>query len=274
MNILGISRSEEFSSGCISDDFAIFLSVTGSLEKRGHRVITISEQELLSKGIPEGCDAVFHMVRSEAALGILEQASIPVVNSVRAVRNCGRAAQTRLLQGTGLIPESLVCAAGTPPDGWNRFPCWVKRGDIHALTAGDIKYVTSADECAAQLAFLAERGIVDCVIQKHVPGWVAKFYGVRGSGVLDCQAAFTESAASGQECYNDTVTSPPVDMRRLTEAVLAASDILGVDVYGGDAVIGRDGAVTIIDFNDWPTFRTCREKASQAIADLIIGRIS
>ena len=51
-----------------------------------------------------------------------------------------------------------------------------------------------------------------------------------------------------------------------------AAETLGLFVYGGDAIIGRDGSITIIDVNDWPSFAPVREEASRAIADLIFRK--
>jgi hypothetical protein len=40
---------------------------------------------------------------------------------------------------------------------------------------------------------------------------------------------------------------------------------LGLDVYGGDGVCAADGSLTLIDFNDWPSFSRCRTEAAGAI---------
>jgi len=42
-----------------------------------------------------------------------------------------------------------------------------------------------------------------------------------------------------------------------------------IDVYGGDAIIDAEGRISIIDFNDWPSFSRCREEAADAIAKYI-----
>ncbi len=119
---------------------------------------------------------------------------------------------------------------------------------------------------------LSERGISECVIQAHVRGWVVKFYGVRGYGLTDCYAATAREGKFGLERFNDQPQSGSVDMDLLTAVVERASDILGVDVYGGDAVAGPDGDITLIDFNDWPSFRTCTVGAAQKIARLIMDK--
>ena len=61
-------------------------------------------------------------------------------------------------------------------------------------------------------------------------------------------------------------------MDALTALAERAAGMLGVDVYGGDAVVGPDGSITLIDFNDWPSFRTCTVGAAQKIADMILRK--
>ena len=117
-----------------------------------------------------------------------------------------------------------------------------------------------------------ERGMKECVLQVHVKGWLVKFYGVRGFGLADCYAATEKEGKFGLERYNDQLDQAFVDMDALTAVAERVSALLGVDVYGGDAVVGDDGKITIIDFNDWPSFRTCTVGAAQKIADLIMSK--
>jgi hypothetical protein len=118
----------------------------------------------------------------------------------------------------------------------------------------------------------SERGMKECVLQAHERGWLVKFYGVRGFGLVDCYAATEKEGKFGLERYNDQPDQAYVDMEALTDAANRVSDLLGVDVYGGDAVVGEEGKITIIDFNDWPSFRTCTAGAAQKIAQLIMNK--
>ena len=47
------------------------------------------------------------------------------------------------------------------------------------------------------------------------------------------------------------------------------SQLVGVEVFGGDAIIDEQGRFYIIDFNDWPSFSRCREEAAMAIAQCV-----
>lgn len=270
MRYLGVSRAELYSPNRVSGDAAVFRAVASELERHGHEVICISEQELTA--IPDGIDGIFHMARSREALAVLSRADVPVTNTVQAVMNCGRARQTELLGDSGLIPESLICKTSGVPLGWNTFPCWIKRADSHAVYRDDVQFIRDAGECNNAMLGFRERGMKECVLQAHVSGWLVKFYGVRGSGLTDCYAATEKEGKFGLERYNDQPDQACVDMETLTDAANRVSDLLGVDVYGGDAVVGEDGNITIIDFNDWPSFRTCTVGAAQKIAQLIMNK--
>ena len=270
MRYLGVSRAELYSPNRVSGDAAVFRAVTSELERHGHEVICINEQEL--KSIPDGIGGIFHMARSSEALAVIGRADIPVTNTVQAVMNCGRARQTALLQDSGLIPESIICKTVGVPLEWNIFPCWIKRADSHAVDRDDVQFIQDAGECNNAMLGFSERGMKECVLQAHVKGWLAKFYGVRGYGLIDCYAATEREGKFGLERYNDQPDQAYVDMEALTDAANRVSDLLGVDVYGGDAVVGDDGKITIIDFNDWPSFRTCTVGAAQKIADLIMKK--
>lgn len=272
MRYLGISRAVKFSPNRVAGDAAVFHAVVSELERHGEEVICMTEEELLQTGLPDGVDGIFQMVRSRDALKLLQQADVPVINTVQAVLNCGRAAQVELLRDSGLMPESRICSTAEVPEGWNMFPCWIKRADSHAVEEDDVQFVPYAAVCADAMRCFAGRGLDECVLQNHVKGWLVKFYGVRGFGITDCYASTGKDGKFGLEQHNDMPDTACVDMDSLTAAAERASGILGVDVYGGDAVVGDKGKITIIDFNDWPSFRTCTVGAAERIAELILKK--
>ena len=272
MRYLGVSRAEIYSPNRVGGDTAIFRAVTAQLERCGNEVLCMTEQELVAKCIPSDINGIFQMARSHEALAVLEKADVPVTNSVQAVLNCSRARQTALLKDSGLMPESLICKTVGVPLEWNSFPCWIKRADSHAVDRDDVQFVQDAGECNRAMLGFSERGMKECVLQAHVRGWLVKFYGVKGSGVVDCYAASEKEGKFGLERYNDQPDQASVDMDTLTATAERASALLDVDVYGGDAIVGEDGKITIIDFNDWPSFRTCTVGAAQRIAQLIMNK--
>jgi glutathione synthase/RimK-type ligase-like ATP-grasp enzyme len=86
-----------------------------------------------------------------------------------------------------------------------------------------------------------------------------KFYGVRETDLFHWY-------------YLNGVRKTPFAAGKLREIASAAADILGPYVYGGDAIIGVDGSITVIDINDWPSFAPVREEASRAIAGLVFRK--
>jgi hypothetical protein len=62
------------------------------------------------------------------------------------------------------------------------------------------------------------------------------------------------------------------DEARLSKAGLAAAAALGLEVFGGDAVIKADGEPMIIDLNAWPSYALYRDRAAEAIADCLTER--
>ncbi len=255
MRYLAVSRGVRFSPNRADSDAAVLAAVISCIERSGHKVDVICEDMLTGTC---GYDGIFHMARSGRALDILEKADVPVTNTVRSVRNCGRINQTRLLEG--LIPRSVVCH--DTPAQWTEWPCWVKR-DGHAMSGSDVAFVHDISECHMSGAY---------VLQSHAAGFPVKFYGVRGAGIVDCYAAGEKDGKFGLERYNDSPDGRPIDMDLLEKTAFEASERLGVEVFGGDAVVDLDGSMKIIDFNDWPSFRTCTVGAAQAIAKLIMEK--
>lgn len=279
MTFVGISRNEQFSPGRQSGDAAIFKGVVDAIESEGYDVVRLSESILIKEGIPEGLSlgGIFHMTRSEEALSILDKTkdeSIPIVNLPSAVRSCRRVVQTEKLSKSIDFPESIILNLDynrSIPESWNIFPCWVKRGDAHSIESNDVQYATSSEKCNSVLSDFFERGIHSAVLQAHVRGNIVKFYGVRGCGFFNYHLIENQSESKfGLERFNDNGIVHNFVPERLVDIADRAASVLNVDVYGGDAVISSDGGITIIDFNDWPSFYCCVNPAANAIAKLVI----
>ena len=59
---------------------------------------------------------------------------------------------------------------------------------------------------------------------------------------------------------------------RLRQASFSAAAALGLEIFGGDAIIRPDGEPIIIDLNAWPSYALYRDRAAQAIADCLTER--
>jgi hypothetical protein len=133
-------------------------------------------------------------------------------------------------------------------------PMFVKRGDLHALAPDDVQRVESRGALRSALAGMAERGVPVAYVQQAVEGRVVKFYGVSGGEFF---AALDEKGE--QDSMSDQVRL------ELARSAAAAATALGLETWGGDAVVDSEGFV-MIDFNDWPSFSRVREAAARAIA--------
>ena len=262
MRFLGITRERVFSPGRVEDDAAILHGVAAALRERGHDVDVFDAD---SEDWPRPGDdtLVFVMCQGARALAQLrewEQRGVRIVNAPEGILNCQRQRTIPLLQEAGVgLPESILVDAGAAsplPDWVSEAGAWLKRGDVHATEADDVAYVTAPDVALEGLRRFKERGIARVVVQRHVAGVVLKFYAVRGS-FFHCV-----SVAGALEV--------PREIRAgLGRVGQSAAARLGVEIYGGDCVYGKDGALSLIDLNDWPSYRPCRASAAKAIADYL-----
>lgn len=255
-DLVGVFREPEFSPGRVRDDAAILERTADALAARG-LAVRLGGPDLLAGTAP---GAVLAMCQAPAALAALDRHAgrVPVVNAPTAIRACYRAETARLLAAAGLpVPRTrLVASTGTAPV--DAAPCWVKRGDVHAMTAADVVLAPDAAALAAALADFRTRGIEQAVLQEHVPGTVVKFYGVGGRFF---------------RCYTDGA-APPALIPALAAAARAGAACLGLEVFGGDLVVPPDGAPALVDVNDWPSFARCRDEAAEAIADHLCERLA
>jgi hypothetical protein len=144
---------------------------------------------------------------------------------------------------------------------------WVKRYDFHATQTDDVIYAASEVGWREALSRFAERNIPFVIAQEHVAGDLVKFYGVR-NGVG------TKDASWFQWFYHRDkgMMGHSFDPARLSKAGLDAAAALGLEVFGGDAVIKANGEPMIIDLNAWPSYALYRDRAAEAIADCLTER--
>ncbi len=262
LHLAGIRRKTEFSPNHVLTDSQIMNDTAGELTKLGAHVVMYDEGELATTLPSEQC--IFSMVQGPAGssqlLGV-EAAGALIINSPKGVINCYRVNMVRLLaEGRVPFPHSIVIdttkPVSAPPPGVDSRKTWVKRGDVHAVHKEDVTMAYHGGEVVSILNEFHERGIAQAVLQEHVEGDTVKFYAIRESEF------FYWYYLNGQ--YRT-----PFDRGRLQELAARSAELLGLYVYGGDAIIGRDGSITVIDINDWPSFARVREEASRHIAHLI-----
>lgn len=202
---------------------------------------------------------VLSMCRDEEELALLhqyEQQGALVVNSTQSVSNCTRGRLDELMRNNHI--------AMPPQKGDKGY--WVKRADVHSLGGADVVYCPNEGTCQeAANRFLQETG-TQPVVSAHVEGQLVKFYGV-GRHFFRCYTKDEEGVLSPLDA-----TDPTVDALQQEAQRLAA--LTGTEIWGGDAIFSpHSTSISIIDFNDWPSFSPCCEEAAEAIASHIMQKI-
>ena len=277
--IAGIMRAGAYSPNHIGNDAAIFNETANQLRKRGCIVNTYSEEQFNATGgkLDEGI--ILSMCREHQSiknLQRLEDEGRLVINSGYGIENCTRERMTRILLGNGIpYPESIIVNTNEvikpmlEKAGFKN--CWIKRGDFHAMHKEDVSYVRHAEEAQEVLQEYFLRGIKRAVINIHLVGDLVKFYGVKDTNYFFWFYPFDEGHSKyGHEAINGRSQGLPFDEQGLKDMCNRAARELNVEIYGGDCIVGRDGDVKIIDFNDWPSFAPCRNEAAPHIAKHIL----
>ena len=277
LRILGVGRANQFSPNHVGNDAAIFNAVADCLRREGCEVALCDEETFVSSQLE--APVIFDMARHAAAvarLKMLEEQGATVVNSGRGIENCTRERMTRLLlEGNVPHPRSLIVETNVSEfplfEGDTFKPCWIKRGDFHAIHREDVSYVRTAEEGLSLLGEYALRGIERAVVNEHLAGDLVKFYGVAGTPFFYWFYPYDlHHSKFGLEQINGLSRGLPFDEAEMRAICQRAAEVLDVRVYGGDCIVSEDGSIRIIDFNDWPSFAPCRDAAAPHIAHLII----
>ena len=261
LEVLGIYREQIFSPGKIEDDAAIMDATVEELSYLGWDVRTL-RAESVSDSSPRPKN-VLSMAQSDRVLKILtgwSRQGTRVVNTTNSVRNCYRKPLTDLLTQAGIcIPPSRMVTleeAEKKISLQSSARLWLKRGDVHAIEPGDVASVSCREELDQAMEHFLAKDIQDILLQEHVNGPVVKFYGVGRRE--DCRAYL---AANGKELTSG--------IGRLWAVAREAAGAVGLEVYGGDAVLSDGNGPVLIDLNDWPSFSRCRQSAAGSIATYV-----
>lgn len=265
LRFAGLRRNTEFSPNHVGNDLEIITLTGDVLQEEGNTVEWFTEGQT----IPDCSryDLVFSMAQGPEGNRSL-MTSIRngghIINSPESVMNCYRVNLVRQLLVNNIpFPKSEVVATGSEEDitllSFASHKRWVKRGDVHAVHKEDVALVYSEQEELNVLREFSRRGIEYAIVQEHIVGDTVKFYAVR------------ETEFFHWYCLNGLLHTP-FSRQRLIQLAHASAEVLGLYVYGGDAIIRADGLITIIDINDWPSFAPVRNEASRHIAQLLIRK--
>jgi len=264
----GIYRELAHSPHRENDDAEILRATAGKLAERGFEVELKSPEELPAtddaSGIPPLLFVMCMKDEIVKRLSAWERQGVRIVNRPESIRNTDRDRTIARVLGDGIpFPESVLVS--TKQD-WKEtrisLPCWVKRGDYHSTHSEDVSMVRTPQELGGRLAALSARGIERAVLQRHVPGDLIKFYGVRRIESPGAPLSWFEWFYHRDQ----TLSHHPFDPNELQAAVGNAARALGLEVFGGDAIAAGDGRIFLIDLNAWPSFALYRQIAAEKIA--------
>lgn len=296
--VVGVSRGESFSPNHVGNDAAIFKCVMDELRRSGFIVESYTESSFVALPIYTEPVIVVSMARDSVTLDRLkewETTGHRVVNSPYGVANCTRKSMTEILVNHDIShPHSWIIDLNKAISSMGNlsafdndlrlgrdsvfsylsekltFPCWVKRGDSHAMVREDVSYADCKEQVSEILHDFVRRGIGSAVINEHLKGDLVKFYGVKDTPFFyNFYPSSAMHSKFGLETINGLPQGHAFDVNELRNQANRAASVLNVPIYGGDAIVEEGGTIRIIDFNDWPSFAPCREDAACAIAAYI-----
>jgi glutathione synthase/RimK-type ligase-like ATP-grasp enzyme len=265
LQIAGIKRSRKYSPNQTTNDALIFLKTAQELNKHGASVDLYSEEDANIEEIRE--EIIFSMARGEDSINKLIQLQkngVTIINPPQSTLNCYRSSMyQKLVESNIPFPKSIIVKTNSKEQfkisQLNERKIWVKRGDVHAIHREDVTSAYNDEELNFLLKEFANRGIREALLQEHIEGDVIKFYSVFGTDFFHWY-------------YQNGNNNYKFSENHLRELAALAAEKLGVIVYGGDAIIQRDGSIILIDLNDWPSYAPVRNEASKIIAETIINR--
>ncbi len=259
--LVGVYRERVFSPGKVREDAEILEATLAELSRRQFKTSAVEAENLGRLSQRPTC--VLNMAQSIQALRILEgwqKEGTRIINSVSSVRNSYRKPLISLL-GDAQIPmpagrvlrleEAERRIPSTPVASY-----WIKRGDVHATRPEDVVKVRSRDEWVRAIGHFRRHEIGEILIQEDVEGEAVKFYGV-GNGRY-----FTAFRSSSRDEITLQIEDLAILARRSAKAV-------GLEIYGGDAIVTEKGEVVLIDLNDWPSFSRCCQAAARSIVQYV-----
>ena len=269
----GVYRELAHSPGRETDDAEILRATARELEKLGLSVALKSPDELPETddfdAVPPYLFVMCERIPIVEKLASWERRGARIVNPPSGIRNTDRERTIALFERHRVpFPKSGLVETARPAAFPG--PCWIKRGDVHATQAEDVSFAGDAAALAAGLSRLSARGIARAVVQDHVPGDLIKFYGVAGLNGDEARPSWFQWFYHRDQ----KLANHPFDHDALAAATTQAASALGLEVYGGDAIVSEGGGISVIDLNAWPSFALFRPVAAIHIAALLAARFS
>lgn len=271
MIVATIARDTADSPNMQANDAAILEQIAVELRATGAETIATEDTVQL-----RDADIICHMSRSKKTLEVLQEAErqgIAVINSPGAVHNCSRSSFMEIL-GKAAIPQPPFKQItkeeeleGLP------YPAWIKHSEGWSRHKDDVCFADTPQDAVRAFRAMQARGIGGCIHCGHVTGDIIKFYGV-GRRYFHYSYPDPEKSKFGLEKINGAPHRYPFSLDEMKRTVFSAAESIGLEIYGGDCIVCEDGAIYIIDMNDFPSFSAIRDEAAGEIAEYIINRIT
>ncbi len=248
----GVYRELAHSPGRETDDAEILGATGRELAALGFAVSFKSPDELPEAedfaAVPPFLFVMCERIPVVERLAAWEGRGTRIVNRPSGIRNTDRERTIALFRSEEVPhPPSFLVSTELPARAAFAGPCWLKRADVHATQEGDVSFAASKEELGANLERLRARGIRRAA--SGPPSWLQWFYH-----------------------RDQTLSNHAFDPDALAAATAKAAGALGLDVYGGDAIVSADGGIRVIDLNAWPSFALFRPVAAARIAALLAAR--
>lgn len=261
---LGVFRETQNSPNREVDDARVLEAVAASLRRPDFEMSLTTPEGFDREDLSEW-DFILPMCETYARLKRLEAwAERPdptCLNMPRAVLNCYRTRMIPLL-ASAIPANAPPCEIRRVQDGIRPPPpfgasqgWWIKRGDVHNTCDHDVVLLKHWDGLSGILADFASREITHYAVQPHLPGDLIKFYGV-GPGRWF------------RWFYHDPARARrfPFWPDELAAIAGKGARILGLEIFGGDAIVTPENALILIDLNSWPSFARVQDEAALEIA--------
>jgi glutathione synthase/RimK-type ligase-like ATP-grasp enzyme len=262
----GIYREMAHSPARVDDDREILQSVGAAMIARGFSVELVAPDDEFDTDFAN----IFVMCERGPVLDRLKDAEKTgsiIVNSPDSIRNTYRHRMVELLARHHIPAPASQIVASDASIPWPPRGVWIKRYDFHATEAQDVVFASSAADWQQALQGFTKRRIPYVIAQEHVSGDLVKFYGVRNT-----RAAVEASWFEWFYHRDRNLRGYSFEALGLRRVAFRAAAVLGLEIFGGDAIIRADGEAVIIDINAWPSYARTRGGAAQAIADLLTER--
>lgn len=262
-----IRRAPKFSPNSVEKDCAIIEAVADILSSSGISV-RMTDEDLLTSDDMVNIDMVLTMCRSRRALDILTpfEDKVAMINVPSSIMACNRKDIRKVMRRNNLPYP-------TPGKIYGNSAVWIKRADGHTMVEHDVVFCESGADKTAAVRYFKSIGS-EYITQAHVEGDLVKFYGVGSDFFRTFYPGDDGDVKYTKDLCQDKPRHYAYGSESLREAAETIAREIGIDVWGGDAIITPDGDYYIIDFNDWPSFSRCRDDAAKAIAQRIILRIT